>query len=96
MLVIEPKCVTYPQNYAHIDDLLRLIIAFRLHQHALIQKASEQTVSSFVKNEYTPQIIHNLDRVVQGELAQFAEKLGINLVLKHESMTSSKNKQEKN
>ena len=42
LLVIEPKCITYPHNFALLDDLLRLIIAFRGHQHALIQKASEQ------------------------------------------------------
>lgn len=40
LLVIEPKCVTFPANYALLDDLMRLVIAFRLHQHQLIQKAS--------------------------------------------------------
>ena len=38
-----------------------------------------QTIASFVKNEYTPQIVHRLDRVVQGELGQLAEKLGVSL-----------------
>lgn len=40
LLVIEPKSVTYPLNYTHINNFLRFIIAFKTHQHNLIQKAS--------------------------------------------------------
>ena len=42
LLVIEPRCVTYPHNYTHLDDFLRLTIAFRMHEHPLIQKAAQQ------------------------------------------------------
>lgn len=45
LLVIEPKCITYPENYAHLDEFMRMVIAFRLHQHQLIQKASEQVTT---------------------------------------------------
>mgnify|MGYP000851731484 CR=1 FL=1 len=41
-----------------------------------------KTVSSFVKNEYTPKIIHKMDKIVLQELGQIAEKLGINLYTK--------------
>lgn len=42
LLVIEPRCVTYPVNIGLLEDMLRLVIAFRSHSHQLIQKASEQ------------------------------------------------------
>jgi len=38
-----------------------------------------QTVASFVKNEYTPTIIHKLDKAVSAELVLLADKLGVNL-----------------
>lgn len=89
LLVIEPKCITYPENYAHLDEFMRMVIAFRLHQHQLIQKASEQvlttftqTVASFVKNEYASKVLPKLNKIITGELLQIAEKLGINIALK--------------
>jgi hypothetical protein len=42
LLVIEPKCLTYPLDFTPLDDFLRLVLASRIHTHALIQKASEQ------------------------------------------------------
>ena len=42
LLVIEPKCISYNESYTHLNDFLRMIIAFRNHQHALIQKAADQ------------------------------------------------------
>ena len=44
-----------------MDNFLRLLIGLKFHQHQLIQKASEQTMTSFVKNEYVPEIIPKLD-----------------------------------
>ncbi len=51
-----------------MDEFLRILLAFRAHQHHLIQKASDQvpilitkTVNSFVKNEYAPQVLPKLD-----------------------------------
>jgi hypothetical protein len=38
--------VTYPENYAHLDEFMRMVIAFRMHQHPLIQKASEQVTAT--------------------------------------------------
>jgi hypothetical protein len=46
LLVIEPRCVTYPSDYTALSDFLRHILALRNHQHALIQKAAEQVPSS--------------------------------------------------
>ena len=42
LLVIEPRCVTYSANYSNMDDFIRMLLAFRVHQHALIQKASQE------------------------------------------------------
>lgn len=42
LLVIEPKCVTYSQDYTHFDDFMRLLLENRNHEHSLVQKASEQ------------------------------------------------------
>jgi hypothetical protein len=41
-----------------------------------------QTVASFVKNEFTPTIIHKLDKVISSELVVLADKLGVNLSVK--------------
>jgi hypothetical protein len=49
LLVIEPKCVTYPESFSHLDDFMRLVIAFRVHQHSLIQKASEQVLTKILR-----------------------------------------------
>jgi thiamine kinase-like enzyme len=42
LLVIEPKCITYGKNFESMDQFLRLLLAFKTHQHHLIQKASDQ------------------------------------------------------
>jgi len=41
-----------------------------------------QTVASFVKNEFTPTIIHKIDKAVSSELVLLADKLGVNLSVK--------------
>ena len=68
LLVIEPKSVTYPRDFSYINNFMRFIIAFRTHQHSLIQKASDQTIASFLKNEFTPKIINKLDKSIAQEL----------------------------
>ena len=72
LLVIEPKCLTYPRDYTHLNDFLRLLFGFRTHQHNLIQKASEQTLASFVKNEYAPAVLQRIDKPLLQELALLA------------------------
>ena len=42
LLVIEPKCVTYGQNYSKLDDFMGFLLKNRTHSHSLVQKASEQ------------------------------------------------------
>ena len=40
LLVIEPKCVTYSQNFTYMDDFMRILLENRNHHHSLVQKAS--------------------------------------------------------
>lgn len=75
-----------------MDEFLRILLAFRAHQHQLIQKASDQvptsitkTVNSFVKNEYAPQVIPKLDGKIMNELITYAAKLNIKLSINREN-----------
>ena len=40
LLVIEPKCITFSQDFAYLDDFMSMLLENRNHQHSLVQKAS--------------------------------------------------------
>ena len=80
LLVIEPKSLTYSLTNQPLNDFMRFLIAFRTHQHSLIQKASEQTLASFIKNEFTPKVIGKLESPIVQELSVMADKMGVVLV----------------
>ena len=48
LLVIEPKCVTYSQNFVYMDNFMRILLENRTHHHSLVQKASEQVKNSHI------------------------------------------------
>jgi len=71
-----------------MDNILEVVIDQRESDNNLIKKASDQVIiflikaiTSFVKNEYTPAIIHNLNSAVITSLKQYADKNHLNLVV---------------
>lgn len=76
-----------------MDEFMRMLLAFRAHHHHLIQKASDQvnlniskTVTSFVKNEYAPQVLPKLNGKIMNELISYAAKLNIKLSINKENI----------
>lgn len=87
LIIFEPKCVTYSEDFRNMDGFLTFVIKRSADDNSLLKKASEQVfvgwltqaLTSFVKNEYTPQILPKLNNYVSEQLRSHSKTVNVKL-----------------